>query len=141
MRSKITDSSLSFKKIYTFPIRISLQHIIDIPIYEQYIWNAQNVRNKHPFVLLVLCIKKLFIALKRMGHQSVQWQSSNVAHELRDEQTRRKPTLLLRLSGCQLLRFAQRQFCAGLFQEPPRITRFDPSIDARFFTYLPTPFS
>lgn len=40
---------------------------------------------------------------------------------------RRKPTLLLRLSGVLLLRFATRQFCGLLFQLPPRMTRFVPS--------------
>lgn len=44
--------------------------------------------------------------------------------------TRRKPTLLLRLPGALLLRFAERQFCALLFQLPPRNTRFEPTIDA-----------
>jgi hypothetical protein len=47
--------------------------------------------------------------------------------------TRRKPTLLLRLSGLFLLRLATRQFSALLFQLPPRITRFEPSMHALFF--------
>ena len=34
--------------------------------------------------------------------------------------------LLLRLPGVLLLRFADRQFCALLFQLPPRLTRFEP---------------
>ena len=34
--------------------------------------------------------------------------------------------LLLRLSGQLLLRFAERQFWALLFQLPPRFTRFEP---------------
>jgi hypothetical protein len=38
----------------------------------------------------------------------------------------RKPTLLLRLSGFILLRMADRQLRALLFQLPPRITRFEP---------------
>jgi hypothetical protein len=38
--------------------------------------------------------------------------------------------LLLRLSGVFLLRFAERQFWAVLFQEPPRSTRLLP-IDPR----------
>jgi len=42
--------------------------------------------------------------------------------------TRRKPILSLRFSGLSLLRFAERQFCALLFQLPPRLTRFEPSI-------------
>lgn len=40
--------------------------------------------------------------------------------------------LLLRLSGLLLLRFAERQFCALLFQDPPRNTRFEPTIAALF---------
>ena len=39
---------------------------------------------------------------------------------------KRKPRLLLRLSGLFLLRFAERQFLALLFQLPPRFTRFEP---------------
>lgn len=46
--------------------------------------------------------------------------------------TRRKPLLLLRLSGLLLLRFATRQFSGLLFQLPPRITRFEPSMHALF---------
>ena len=38
----------------------------------------------------------------------------------------RKPRLLFRLSGVFLLRFADRQFLALLFQLPPRFTRFEP---------------
>jgi len=34
--------------------------------------------------------------------------------------------LLFRLSGVFLLRFAERQFAASLFQLPPRFTRFEP---------------
>ena len=45
---------------------------------------------------------------------------------IRAELTRRSPTLLLRLSGELLLRFADRQFLALLFQLPPRITRLEP---------------
>ena len=37
----------------------------------------------------------------------------------------RKPRLLFRFSGSFLLRFAERQFLALLFQLPPRITRFE----------------
>jgi len=40
--------------------------------------------------------------------------------------TRRKPTLSLRLPGAFLLRFADRQLTALLFQPPPRMTRFEP---------------
>jgi hypothetical protein len=45
--------------------------------------------------------------------------------------TRRKPRLLLRLSGLLLLRIATRQFPALLFQLPPRCTRFKPTIIVR----------
>lgn len=38
----------------------------------------------------------------------------------------RKPRLLFRLDGSFLLRFAERQFLASLFQLPPRYTRFTP---------------
>lgn len=38
----------------------------------------------------------------------------------------RKPRLLLLLDGVLLLRFAERQFSALLFQLPPRLTRFEP---------------
>lgn len=41
---------------------------------------------------------------------------------------RRRPLFLLRLSGLFLLRFAERQFLALLFQLPPRITRFEPQV-------------
>jgi hypothetical protein len=41
--------------------------------------------------------------------------------------TRRKPRLLLRLPGSFLLRLAERQFDALLFQLPPRLTRLVPS--------------
>lgn len=39
---------------------------------------------------------------------------------------RRKPRLLFRFDGLFLLRFADRQFLALLFQLPPRLTRFEP---------------
>ena len=42
------------------------------------------------------------------------------------DKTKRRPLFLLRLSGLFLLRFAERQFLALLFQLPPRITRFEP---------------
>ena len=38
----------------------------------------------------------------------------------------RKPRLLLRLLGVLLLRLAERKFVPSLFQEPPRLTRFEP---------------
>jgi hypothetical protein len=44
---------------------------------------------------------------------------------------KRKPTLLLRLSGWFLLRLAERRFCGLLFQLPPRRTRETGSIRAR----------
>jgi hypothetical protein len=42
----------------------------------------------------------------------------------------RKPRLLFWLSGLFLLRFADRQFSALLFQLPPRFTRLEPSLAA-----------
>ena len=45
------------------------------------------------------------------------------AYELR---TNRNPMLLLRFVGVLLLRLAARQFCALLFQLPPRFTRLEP---------------
>jgi len=39
---------------------------------------------------------------------------------------RRRPRLLFVLLGLLLLRFADRQFCALLFQLPPRLTRLEP---------------
>jgi len=39
------------------------------------------------------------------------------------EQTKRKPTLLLKLSGSFLLRYEQRALFRLLFHEPPRNTR------------------
>jgi len=41
-------------------------------------------------------------------------------------QTSRKPVLSLRLAGLFLLRLAERQFLALLFQDPPRNTRKAP---------------
>jgi hypothetical protein len=38
----------------------------------------------------------------------------------------RKPRLLFRFDGSFLLRFADRQFLAVLFQPPPRLTRYEP---------------
>ncbi len=52
------------------------------------------------------------------GTASVNTVTSGSGGELR----RRKPTLSLRLPGSFLLRFADRQFLALLFQLPPRIT-------------------
>ena len=49
------------------------------------------------------------------------------------ELTGRRPTLLLRLPGSFLLRFAARQFLALLFQEPPRLTRLEPCFSPRLF--------
>jgi hypothetical protein len=49
---------------------------------------------------------------------------------------RRKPLLLLRLSGLLLLRFETRQFLALLFQLPPRKTRFEPPAISFCFFYF-----
>ena len=46
---------------------------------------------------------------------------------IRRAKATRKPRLLFRLSGLFLLRFADRQFLALLFQLPPRFTRFEPT--------------
>ena len=43
---------------------------------------------------------------------------------------RRKPTLLLRLSGWLLLRLAERRLLGLLFHEPPRRTREDGAVQA-----------
>jgi hypothetical protein len=48
-------------------------------------------------------------------------------HYSTELKARRKPRLLFRFDGSFLLRFADRQFLAVLFQPPPRITRFEPS--------------
>ena len=50
-------------------------------------------------------------------------KASTLPAELR---ATRKPRLLFRSSGVQLLRYADRQFLAELFQLPPRFTRFEP---------------
>jgi len=50
-------------------------------------------------------------------------KASTSSAELR---AKRKPRLLFRSSGSFLLRYAERQFLASLFQLPPRITRFAP---------------
>ena len=39
---------------------------------------------------------------------------------------RRKPRLLFRFTGFQLLRLATRQFAGSLFHDPPRLTRLEP---------------
>jgi hypothetical protein len=51
--------------------------------------------------------------------------------------TRRKPILLFRLSRVLLLRFADRQFPALLFQLPPRSTRIEPMINALVLHWPP----
>ena len=51
-------------------------------------------------------------------------KESTLSAELR---ATRKPRLSFRFSGSFLLRYADRQFSAGLFQLPPRITRFRPN--------------
>ena len=53
------------------------------------------------------------------------------------EQQRRKPLFLLRLPGWFLLRFAERQLRALLFQLPPRKTRLSPDALRK----LPKPFA
>lgn len=66
---------------------------------------------------------------KSLGNTAVAglhfWQTSNDV-----ETTKRKPMLLLRLSGLLLLRYAQRALFRLLLNEPPRRTRLhraDPS--------------
>ena len=51
---------------------------------------------------------------------------------------RRKPLLLLRLSGVFLLRLAERRFVGLLFQEPPRSTRFLRTCRPSRESHLPT---
>ena len=55
-----------------------------------------------------------------------------------ERQARRKPLLLLRLSGLLLLRFETRQFLALLFQLPPRSTRLEPPSDCHLCHYRAT---
>jgi hypothetical protein len=64
--------------------------------------------------------------------------------------TNRKPMLLFRFAGSFLFRFAERQFLALLFHEPPRSTRtapvfgpvrLHPETHASGFPVLPPPFS
>jgi hypothetical protein len=50
--------------------------------------------------------------------------------------TTRKPTLLLRLWGLLLLRFTGVHHSALLFHEPPRITRFEPTIITLYYQIL-----
>jgi len=59
-----------------------------------------------------------------MGKRPVpSGRESTPSAELR---ARRKPRFWFRFSGQFLLRYAERQFLASLFQLPPRITRFEP---------------
>ena len=44
------------------------------------------------------------------------------------ERTTRKPRLLLRLLGLLLLRLETDALLALLYQEPPRLTRFEPDV-------------
>jgi len=55
------------------------------------------------------------------GHRRADW-------------ARRKPMLLFLLSRFLLLRFADRRFSGSLFQEPPRITRWSPSVPLPYET-------
>ena len=55
------------------------------------------------------------------------------------ELSKRKPTLSLRLSGSFLLRIADRQLSALLFQLPPRLTRLELLTTARPLFYLTGP--
>ena len=59
------------------------------------------------------------------GRRSVPSGNSGIRHPA-EFRARRKPRLLLRFDGSFLLRFAERQFLAELFQLPPRFTRFEP---------------
>jgi hypothetical protein len=63
----------------------------------------------------------------RIPAGSVRWSLRTAWHELR---ARRKPRLFLRLPGSFLLRLAERQLPASLFQLPPRLTRLVP--DGRY---------
>jgi hypothetical protein len=54
------------------------------------------------------------------GTQAVAHVHCRTQHLGMWQTNRRMPRLLLRLSGWLPLRMAARQFCAGLFQEPPR---------------------
>jgi hypothetical protein len=60
------------------------------------------------------------------GRDNSLFNSGNPSFLLSLGETRRKPILLLRLSGVLLLRFALRQLFALLFQLPPRFTRLEP---------------
>ena len=57
------------------------------------------------------------------GTRVVRWGCNCMPPVPENRQTR-KPWFLLRLSGLLLLRYAERQFLAELFQLPPRITRW-----------------
>ena len=56
-------------------------------------------------------------------------RASTHSEVLSSERARRKPRLLLRLSGVLLLRYDKRQLLASLFQLPPRFTRLEPLSD------------
>ena len=72
-------------------------------------------------------------AVRPEGKPRDRWRDGPAEKPLRravgaaGRQTTRKPLLLLRFDGLLLLlRFAERQFCALLFQLPPRFTRLEP---------------
>ena len=95
--------------------------------------NAQSIRSKNPFALPTLCIFRNYLSLFLSEWDNNLFSGSRPTLPMSyGMNTRRKPLLLLRLAGLLLLRLAQRQFCALLFQLPPRNTRFEPSIDALF---------
>jgi hypothetical protein len=56
--------------------------------------------------------------------------------ELRAVLARRKPRLLLRLSGVLLFRLAQRALTGLLFHDPPRLTRLEPLTPLTLFLEL-----
>lgn len=72
----------------------------------------------HPVYPLVEAKRTHQIVVKRLAFFNYQEHFPVLA--------RRKPRLLLRLSGCQLLRLATRALAGVLFQEPPRFTRLEP---------------
>lgn len=74
----------------------------------------------------VLDDKSSFCLKKRTGIASVQWKPIRAFPVSWEIEQRRKPILLLLLSGVLLLRFVVRQFSELLFQLPPRFTRLEP---------------
>ena len=105
--------------------------------------SAQSLRSKNPFVLPALCFCWYYLSHMKANGTSLCSAAVVRLHLLRRRaplsygtNTRRKPMLLLRSSGSLLLRFAERQFCALLFQLPPRKTRFEPTSDTLFELHL-----